>query len=186
MNWPIYKRRIIVSSFSWTERKSLCHGFLVAGVFKRFGFEAVRREAPDTLSGFCRFCHQKSFANKAPKGNVSPLHSFGCLPFDHLHYEYWFVAYVFTVSPLFWAQQPQQHLLDFAGFSRRTGGTSGSVHETQHNGISLFFCDSGATVCYQEWTKKSNVIEGSVSNLRVPPFSFLKDLNHIPLIFCGP
>ena len=95
------------------ERKSVCHGFVAAGVFKRFGFEAsrgwrlscllmLRSEVPDNFCGFRWVFLDFATRNRLPIMHQNVIHHF-CNPSGVPTWPFawdWFLAYVFTSSLL--------------------------------------------------------------------------------------
>ena len=96
------------------ERKSVCHGFVAAGVFKRFGFEAsrgwrlslllmLRGEILDAFRGFRWVFLNFAMRNRLPRMHQNEIHHF-CNPSGVPTWRFawdWFLAYVFTGSPPF-------------------------------------------------------------------------------------
>ena len=170
------------------ERKSVCHGFVAAGVFKRFGFEASRGwrlsfllmlggEVPDVFCGFRWVFLDFAMRNRLPIMHQKKYITFASLrvfPHDHLH--------EIGSSHMF---LPVPHLLllgptaiaAFLGCRRFLKKDRRNFLKRPWNPAQLHFRvfgESGATVCYQKWKKKQCFNWGCPSNFR-SSFVFLPD-----------
>lgn len=179
------------------ERKSVCHGFVAAGVFKRFGFEASRGwrlsfllmlkgEVPDVFRGFRWVFLNFAMRNRLPRMHQNEIHHF-CNPSSVPTWRFawdWFLAYVFTGSPPFVSRPNSHSSVSWMRQVSQEGQEELLEAPMTPSTIALQgFWRFGCHGLLPKMEKKQCFNWGCPSNLGVPSCSSLTDLNHIPVFF---